>query len=529
MAERYDAIVVGGGHNGLTTAAYLAKAGLKVIVLERRSVLGGATLTESPVPGYKFSVASYLVSLLRPQVIRELDLAKHGLQMAPSVGTYTPHWDGYLDRRTDHADTLREIRKWSHRDADNYDDFKQTVTDITRFIRPAIDMPAPDPYGDPKEWLEYAGLAKDFGHLPLRTKGALLDLITGSAYDFLRRWFEGEPLIGTMSASGIIGTFLGIKSPGTGMVFLHHYFGEIDGSFREWALPQGGTGAVAAAIASAAQSFGAITRTDAPVKQVLLRGDKAIGVVLESGEEVYGDTIVSAADAKHTFLDMLPAGSLPTDFETAIRNFKFRGSSAKVNFALDGLPTFSAAPPGNGHLMGTVSISPSPDYMERAYDDAKHGHPSKRPFLDMLIPTLVDPSMAPPGKHVATAFVQYAPHKLAPEHGGWDNIKEQFGDLVVDTISEFAPDFRDKIVGRQIMTPLDLERTIGLTEGNIFQGEILVQQMAFNRPVSGWSRYKTPIRDYWLASSSAHPGGGIMAAPGRLAALEILKSKRGEA
>jgi phytoene dehydrogenase-like protein len=226
---------------------------------------------------------------------------------------------------------------------------------------------------------------------------------------------------------------------------------------------------------------------------------------------------------------MLPAGSLPTDFEAAIRNFKFRGSSAKVNFALDGLPTFTAAPPGNGHLMGTVSISPSPDYMERAYDDAKHGHPSKRPFLDMLIPTLVDPSMAPPGKHVATAFVQYAPHKLAPEHGGWDNIKEQFGDLVVDTISEFAPDFRDKIVGRQIMTPLDLERTIGLTEGNIFQGEILVQQMAFNRPVSGWSRYKTPIRDYWLASSSAHPGGGIMAAPGRLAALEILKSKRGEA
>jgi len=238
--------------------------------------------------------------------------------------------------------------------------------------------------------------------------------------------------------------------------------------------------------------------------------------------------VVSAADAKHTFLEMLPAGSLPNDFERAIRNFKFRGSSAKVNFALDGLPTFTAAPPGTGHLMGTVSISPSPDYMEKAYDDAKHGHPSHRPFLDMLIPTLVDPSMAPPGKHVATAFVQYAPHKLAPEHGTWDDIKESFGDLVVDTISEFAPDFRDKIVGRQIMTPLDLERTIGLTEGNIFQGEILVQQMAFNRPVSGWARYKTPIKDYWLASSSAHPGGGIMAAPGRLAALEILKSKDGD-
>jgi phytoene dehydrogenase-like protein len=225
---------------------------------------------------------------------------------------------------------------------------------------------------------------------------------------------------------------------------------------------------------------------------------------------------------------MLPGGSLPRDFERAIRNFKFRGSSAKVNFALDGLPTFSAAPPGFGHLMGTVSISPSPDYMERAYDDAKHGHQSRRPFLDMLIPTLTDPTMAPPGKHVATAFVQYAPHELAPEHGGWDKIKESFGDLVVDTISEFAPDFRTKIVGRQVMTPLDLERTIGLTEGNIFQGEILVQQMAFNRPVSGWARYKTPIKDYWLASSSAHPGGGIMGAPGRLAALEILKSKGGD-
>jgi phytoene dehydrogenase-like protein len=264
------------------------------------------------------------------------------------------------------------------------------------------------------------------------------------------------------------------------------------------------------------------------VKQILLKGDRAIGVVLESGEEIHADTVVSAADAKHTFLDMLPAGSLPNDFERAIRNFKFRGSSAKVNFALDGLPTFTAAPPGYGHLLGTVSISPSPDYMEKAYDDAKHGHPSHRPFLDMLIPTLVDPSMAPPGKHVATAFVQYAPHKLAAEHGTWDDIKESFGDLVVDTISEFAPDFRNKIVGRQIMTPLDLERTIGLTEGNIFQGEILVQQMAFNRPVSGWARYKTPIKDYWLASSSAHPGGGIMGAPGRLAALEILKSKAGE-
>jgi phytoene dehydrogenase-like protein len=329
----------------------------------------------------------------------------------------------------------------------------------------------------------------------------------------------------TMSASGIIGTYQGIHSPGTAYVLLHHYMGEIDGAFRAWGIPKGGTGGVSYAIARSAQALGAEIRTEAPVARITVKGGRATGVVLESGEEIEASAVLSSADAKVTFIDLLEDGTLDPEFEQEVRRFKFRGSSGKVNLAVDALPDFTSLPGTGEHLRGAISFSPSMVDMERAYDDAKYGHWSNKPYIDMIIPTLVDPQMAPPGKHVISCFVQYAPYKLAPGLGTWDDNREAFGDAVIDRIAEFAPNIRDIIVGRQVLTPLDIERTIGLTEGNIFQGELSLEQLFFNRPVPGYARFRTPIRDLWLSGSSTHPGGGLMGANGRLAALEVLKSR----
>jgi phytoene dehydrogenase-like protein len=329
-----------------------------------------------------------------------------------------------------------------------------------------------------------------------------------------------------MAASGIIGTFQGIKSPGTAYVLLHHYMGEIDGAFRAWGIPKGGTGGISNAIASAARANGAEIRTGAPVARIRTRGGRATGVVLESGEEIEAAAVLSSLDVRRTFLDLLEPGSVDATFEADVRRFKFRGSSGKVNMALDGLPSFSALPGPGEHLRGAISISPSTDDMERAYDDAKYGHWSRKPYIDIVIPTLVDPSMAPPGKHVMSCFVQYAPYQLEAGLGGWDEQREAFGDAVVNRIAEFAPDLPAKILHRQVITPLDIERTTGLTEGNIFQGELSLEQLFFSRPVPGYARFRTPVRDLWLCGSSTHPGGGIMGANGRIAAMELLASRR---
>jgi phytoene dehydrogenase-like protein len=528
VAKRYDAVIIGGGHNGLTTAAYLARAGWSVLVLERRHKIGGATTTEEIIPGFRFSVLSYVVSLLRPEIIRELELPKHGLEILPLDGTFTPLPDDYLWRRDDHALTMREIRRWSKNDADAYEEYGRLMAEMARFIKPILGIVPPDPTSlDPRGWPPVASLLRDFGRLPRAQQQAFVGLMTMSASDFLDQWFETQPLKATMSASGIIGTFLGVKSPGTAYVLLHHYMGEIDGAFRAWGIPKGGTGGVADAIASAALSYGVEIRMNAPVGKVLTTGDRATGVILESGEEIAAGTVVSAVDVRRTFLQLLDEDQLPPDLVAEVKGFKFRGSSGKVNLALDGLPSFSALPGYGEHLRGAMSMSPSIDYMERAYDDAKYGRFSRKPYIDMIIPTLVDPGMAPPGKHVMSCFVQYAPYHLA--EGTWDDQREAFGDAVIDAIATVAPNIRDIIVGRQVVTPLDMERTYGLTEGNIFHGELSLEQLFFSRPIPGWARYRTPIRDYWMAGSSTHPGGGIMAANGRLAALEILRSRKQKA
>ncbi|MCL6640819.1 MAG: NAD(P)/FAD-dependent oxidoreductase [Candidatus Rokubacteria bacterium] len=527
MPKRYDAVVIGGGHNGLVNAAYLARAGLSVLVLERRPILGGATLSEEIVPGFTFSVFSYVVSLLLPEIIRELELPRHGLEILPLDGTITPLDDDYLWRVNDHGRTVRELRRWSLNDAEAYEEYGPLMAEMGRFIKPILSIPPPDPGRiHPREWLPLTPLAKAFKELPRRLQTTFVQLMTMSAADFLGQWFETDPLLATMSASGIIGTFLGVRSPGSAYVLLHHYMGEIDGAFRAWGLPRGGTGGISEALAAAARAQGAEIRTGARVVRILTRGGRAAGVVLEDGTEIAARVVLSGVDVRRTILDLLDPADVDPDYVAEVRRFRFRGSSGKVNLALDGLPEFSCLPNRDGveHLCGAISISPSLDEMEQAYDDAKAGRWSRRPYVDIVIPTLVDPSMAPPGKHVMSCFVQYAPYHLDPALGGWDENRDAFGDTVVERIAEFAPNLPSLIVGRQVLTPLDIERTTGLTEGNIFQGELTLEQLFFNRPVPGWARYRTPVRDLWLCGSSTHPGGGIMGANGRLAALEVLRS-----
>ncbi len=359
MAQSYDAVVIGGGHNGLVSAAYLARAGLKTLVLEQRPVLGGAAVTEELFPGFRFSVFSYVVSLLRPEIIRDLQLPKHGLDILPLDGTFTPLRKGdgpkagrgskgggdYLWRVNDHGRTIRELRRWSALDAEAYEEYGQLMVEMARFIKPILAITPPDLTSrDPRPLLPLAGLARRFQSLPERQQAVFVQLMTMSASDFLDQWFETDPLKATMSASGIIGTYQGVKSPGTAYVLLHHYMGEIDGAFRAWGIPKGGTGGVSNAIGNAARALGAEIRTDAPVASVIVKGGRAVGVALESGEEIHADSILSSLDAHRTFLGLLEAGTLEPAFEEEVRRFKFRGSSGKVNLAVDRLPDFSCLP-----------------------------------------------------------------------------------------------------------------------------------------------------------------------------------------
>jgi phytoene dehydrogenase-like protein len=520
--KRYDVLMVGGGHNGLVCAAYLARAGRRVLVLERRERIGGAAYSEEVFPGFRFSVFSYVVSLLRPEIIRELELPRHGLQILPLESTLTPLSNGdYLAQWSDHDQNRRELARHSRRDAEAYDEFGLVLHRMARAIKPLLGVAPPDPASlDPRELWDLLRLGRYFRRMPQQNLHALWKLLTMSSADYLDEWFESEALKGTKSASGIIGTLLGPRSPGTAYVLLHHYMGELDGVFRAWGFARGGNGSVSGAIAAAAQAHGAEIRTRAPVARVVVAGGRASGVVLESGEELHASTVISGADPRRTFLDLVGESQLPSDFAASIRRYKFRGASAKLNLALAEPPRFTCLPEPGPHLRGAVSISPSVDYLERAYDDAKYGEISRRPYMDIIIPSMLDPTMAPPGKHVMSIFVQYAPYHL---NGGWsDARREQLGDTVVDTLAEYAPNLKGAILHRQVITPADIERIVGLSEGNIFQGELTLQQMFFLRPAPAWARYRTPIHGLWQCGSGTHPGGGVMGAAGRNAAMAIL-------
>lgn len=529
MAKSYDAIVIGAGHNGLVNAAYLARSGKRVLVLERRDRVGGATVTEEVFPGFKFSVFSYVVSLLRPEIIEDLELPRHGLHILPLDGTFTPLPDGnYLARWHDTGKTRQELSRFSAKDVDAYERFGVHMHHMARAVRDILAMVPPDPTSlSPGDVAGLARLSRHFQGLGNTLLYELVRLMTASSADYLDRWFECEPLKATMSASGIIGTLLGPRSPGSAYVLLHHYMGEIDGVSRSWGFARGGMGTVAESLASAARSLGVEVRCEAPTDRVLVRNGRAAGVVLESGEEIRAAAVASSLDPRRTFLALVPPGELPSEFVEAVRRYKIRGSSGKVNLALDALPSFRAFPGEGPHLRGSISISPSMDYLEQAYDHAKYGRYSRRPYMDILIPSMVDPTMAPPGKHVMSIFVQYAPYHL--KEGTWEEKREAFGDAVIDTLSEYVPNLKDIILHRQVLSPWDMERIVGLTEGNIFHGELTLDQLFFLRPVPGWAKFRTPIRNLYLCGSGAHPGGGVMGAPGRLAAGEMLRDwKRGK-
>jgi phytoene dehydrogenase-like protein len=523
MPNIYDAVIIGGGHNGLVNAAYLARAGKRVLVLERRPVLGGAAVTEEIFPGFKFSEFSYVVSLLRPEITRDLHLPRHGLMILPLPSTFTPLPNGdYISFWDDHEETRREIHRHSPRDADAYQEYGRLMYHMAKAIKPILGMVPPDPTSlSPNDVRGLFKLGRHFQRLGEEKIYALYKLITMSSGDYLDEWFETAALKGTKAASGIIGTFLGPRSPGTAYVLLHHYMGELDGAFRGWGFAKGGTGSISNAIASAARTFGAEIRCNSPVSQVIVKEGQAVGVALENGDEYHAQVVVSSLDPKRTFLKLVDAKQLPADFVNAIRHYRIRGSSGKVNLALDALPNFIARPGMGPHLRGAISISPSLEYLERAYDDAKYGSFSRQPYMDVIIPSLIDPTMATPGKHVMSIFVQYAPYTL---NGGWnDQQREAFGDAVINTLSEYAPNLKSSILHRQVLTPADIERITGLTEGNIFQGELALPQLFFLRPAPQWAKYRTPIRGLYQCGSGTHPGGGIMGAGGRLAAMEILR------
>ncbi|MHB8460292.1 MAG: phytoene desaturase family protein [Candidatus Limnocylindrales bacterium] len=521
----YDAIVVGGGHNGLTNGAYLAKAGLRTLILERRHLVGGAAITEELRPGFWFTTFSYALSLLRPDIIHELDLVKHGFMPILMPTTFCPMENGdHLLLGQDHGENLREIARHSPHDADAYDAFNHDVLKVCQAIKPLLDAAPPDIFSDdPEELVALAGLAQRFRKLDRKVVHDAVRLLTGSAADFLDDYFESDILKGYLASSSIIGTKVGPYSQGSGLVLLYHMLGEHDGEFGAWSFHKRGNGGFTEVLARAAESFGAEIRLESPVERVITRDGRAIGVALADGSEYHAPIVVSALDPRRTFLELVDPRELPTDLVDTIRRFRFQGTSAKVNFALDGLPRYPALGDRTDQYRGFTNIGPTMTYLEHAFDDAKYGWYSARPYLDCAIQSTVDPDMAPPGKAVMSCFVQYAPYRL--RESDWDAEKERFGDTVQATLESFFPGFGDLVLQREIRTPLDIERTVGLSEGNIFGGEFLAPQMYFFRPAPGWSQYRTPIDGYYQCGSGTHPGGCVMGAPGKLAAGQIIRDR----
>ena len=524
MSKNYDAVIIGGGHNGLTAAAYLAKAGRKVLVLEQCHILGGAASSDEIYPGFTYTLYSYVVSLLSPSVIADLQLYKHGLNLIPLNGSFTPMENGdCIVFHDDDAKTYKEIARHSKKDARAYFKFNEFMTDLARTMKPFLEVVPPDPVRPGWTGLRtFGSLGRLMRSIGKKKFARVHKIMTMSAYDFLSEWFETDVLIAALAQVGIIGTMLGIKSPGTAYVLLHYYLGEVDGQTSEWATQVGGTGGVSAAIASSARSFGAQIRCNALVTRVMVKNGKAVGVALENGDEIYARTVISACDPRVTFRKLVDERELPSDLVSAIDNFKFRGSSGKVNLALDGLPDFPALKDKSILHGGMPEIAPSCDYLERAYDEAKYDDFSKRPFMGCVIPSTVDPTMAPPGKHSMSIFVQYASYNM-PGHGNRDQQREAFGNAVIDTLAEFAPNIKDLILHKQVITPWDLEQQIGISEGNISHGELTLDQLFFMRPTPGWARYRTPIRSYYQCGSGTHPGGGITGTPAQLAVSEMFK------
>jgi phytoene dehydrogenase-like protein len=525
--SRYDAIVIGAGHNGLTSAAFLAKAGLKVLVLERNPHIGGAAVSRELHPNWIYSNCSYVCSLLRPEVYRSLDLARHGLQVSPYGGgvTFTRNGDyigGYVDKDV----KRREFARHSARDADAYMRYARDTMRQCRLIRSLLMRTPPDPTSfRPRDLREMLHLAREFGKLGEASIYDTIRFYTMSIAEYLDEYFESDIMKAHHAGSGIIGTALGVQSPGTAYVLLHHYMGDVDGQMGAWGFARGGMGAVSKAIAGAFAAHGGEIRADAGVARILVRGGRVSGVALANGDEYHADLVLSSVDPRRTFLGLMDERDLAPEIVTQARNFKIRGSSGKLNIALDGLPDFPALGPNHPLLAGDMHFLDTLERYERAYDDWKRGTWSKDPYLDLLIPTMTDPTMAPPGKHFMSVFVQYVPVKV--EGREWTNAdRDAFRETVFDQISRYSPNFRSLVLHAEVRTPKELEAEVGLTEGNIFQGELTFDQLLFNRPFPGLAQYRGPVRGLYLCGSATHPGGGVMAAPGANAAREVLLDLR---
>ncbi len=521
----YDAIVIGGGHNGLVNGAYLAKSGLRTLILERRHLVGGAAITEELRPGFWFTTFSYALSLLRPQIVHDLELTKHGFMPLLMSSTFAPMENGdYLWLTQDHGQNLKEIARHSKRDADAYVQYSHDMNMVCQALKPLFDMVPPDLFSDdPEELLALAELGQLFRRMDKRVLHNAVRLLTGSAADFLDDYFESEIVKGYLASSSIIGTKVGPRSQGSGLVLLYHSMGEHDGEFGAWSFHKKGNGGFTQVLARAATALGAEIRLESPVDSVITKGGRATGVALTDGTEYYADTVVSALDPRRTFLEMVNPRELPDDLVESIQRFRFQGTSSKVNFALDGLPQYPSLPGRGDIFRGFTNIGPSIDYLERAFDEGKYGWYSSRPYIDGAIQSTIDPDMAPPGKHVMSCFIHYTPYHL--RESDWDAEKENLGDTVQRTLESFFPGFGDLVLQREVVTPLHIERTVGLSEGNIFAGEFFAPQMFFFRPAPGWSQYRTPIDGYYQCGSGTHPGGCVMGAPGKLAAGQILKDR----
>src|SRR5215208_5524874 len=521
----YDAVLVGAGHNGLVTACYLARAGLRVLVLERRHIVGGACVTEETFPGFKVSTASYVNSLFHTAIVRDLNLTSYGYEVLPrNPSSFTPFPDGRsLMMAPDAELTRRQIAKFSKRDAERYPQYEAMPERVAAVVEPTLTIAPPDlrkpRLGDLRTLLT---LGRSFRQLGEAT-GEAVEILTGAARPILDRWFESEELKGTLATDAIIGAMASPSMPGTAYVLFHHVMGEAGGTRGVWAYMRGGMGGITQALAAAARDLGADIRCEAEVARILLRDGRVAGVALVSGDEFHAPIVASNADANVTFLQLLHRSALPQAFVADVERISYASASLKINVALAELPSFRAMPgtePGPQHR-GTIHICPDQDYIEHAFDDAKYGRSSTEPVLECTIPSAVDPTVAPPGRHLMSMFVQYAPYDL--RDGTWDDHREAFADRCFALLDQYAPNFKRAVLDRQVLTPLDLERVFNLTGGNIFQGAMTPGQLFAFRPVPGHARYRTPIRGLYLCGSAAHPGGGVMGTPGFDAAREILR------
>jgi phytoene dehydrogenase-like protein len=531
IAKSYDAVIIGSGHNGLVCANYLARRGLKVAVLERRHVIGGAAVTEEIAPGFRASIFSYLMSLLHPRIIRDFDLPKHGLTVLPCSDMISSvSYDDYILFSEDMKKTQASFAKFSLHDAEIYPAFDAYLQEATKVVRSLLwETPIDPARASWKDFREAAGLLWRYRKIG-RKMYRLVDLLTMSAYDYLREWFDDDRVMACLAYYASIGTFAGPKSPGSAYVIMHHIMGEHEGA-GGWGFIKGGMGAITQALAAAGRAMGVEIFTETAVAEIRVTGGRASEVVTTTGEVFRARVIASGANAKAVYLDMLAERDVPPEVLREVRGYRTFSTAFKMNIACERPPQYRILDKakadgslGNFPYPTYCHIAPDIDYLERAYDDAKHGWYSSEPFMTLCTPTIVDDTLAPPGKHVVNVFGGHAPYKL--KNGDWGVEKERFKRTVLNAIDNYAPGFSGDVIAEQTLVPPDLEAIVGLPQGHIFHGELSADQLFFQRPVSGYADYRTPVKALYLCGSSTHPGGGVSGIPGHNAAREILRDMK---